>query len=79
MNSDPDVAAEALDIGAAGYLLKNSQGEELITAVREVVRGRHYVTPRIRQEMEKRFIQDPIAVSRPRHLTPRHREVLQII
>lgn len=79
MNSDPDIAAEALDIGASGYLLKNSQGEELIKAVREVVRGLSHVTPQIQQEMEKRFIQDPNSASRPRHLTPRHREVLQML
>src|SRR6516162_7886799 len=32
MNPDPDIASEALRIGAAGYLLKNSDGEELLKA-----------------------------------------------
>src|SRR6201999_3522299 len=32
MNSDPEVASEALRIGASGYLLKNSQGDELLLA-----------------------------------------------
>ena len=37
MNPDPDVASEALRIGASGYLLKNSREEELLQAVRNAV------------------------------------------
>jgi DNA-binding NarL/FixJ family response regulator len=79
MNPDSDIATEALRIGASGYVLKNSPGEELVKAVREVVRGMHYVTPAIRQAMEERFAYDPAAASRPRQLTPRHREVVQML
>lgn len=79
MNPDSDVAAEAFRIGAYGYLLKNSHGDELLNAVRDVVRGMTYVTPQIRQAMEERFIHDPKAASRPTHLTPRHREVVQML
>ena len=45
MSEDADVAAEALRIGASGYLLKNSAASELRQAIREVFRGRSYVTP----------------------------------
>jgi DNA-binding NarL/FixJ family response regulator len=79
MNPDSDVASEALRIGAAGYLLKNSRGDELLKAVRDVIRGMSYVTPQIRQAMEERFIEDPRSASKPRHLTPRHREILQML
>jgi DNA-binding NarL/FixJ family response regulator len=79
MNPDSDVATEALRIGASGYLLKNSGGDELLKAVRDVMRGISYVTPQIRHEMEDRFIQDPKAANRPRQLTPRHREIVQML
>lgn len=79
MNPDSDVAGEALRIGASGYLLKNSNADELLKAVRSVVRGMTYVTPKIRQAMEERFIQDPKAANRPVHLTTRHREILQML
>lgn len=79
MNPDSDVAREALRIGASGYLLKNSRGDEFLRAVRDVVKGTSYVTPQIRQEMEERFIRDPKAANRPRHLTARHREILQML
>ena len=79
MNPDSDIASEALQIGASGYLLKNSHGDELLKAVRDVVRGLSYVTPQIRQAMEERFIQDPQTADGPRHLTPRHREIVQML
>ena len=79
MNPDADIAGEALQMGASGYLLKNSQGDELLRAVRDVMRGMTYVTPAIKQAIEERFIQDPKSASRPRHLTPRHREIVQML
>ena len=75
----PDVAGEALRIGASGYLLKNSRGDELLKALRDVVKGMSYVTPQIRRVMEERFIRDPKAANRPMHLTTRHREILQML
>jgi DNA-binding NarL/FixJ family response regulator len=79
MNPDSDVASEALRVGASGYLLKNSPGDELLKAVREVMRGMSHVTPQVRQAMEERFIENPKAVGQARHLTPRHREILQML
>jgi DNA-binding NarL/FixJ family response regulator len=79
MNTDSDIAAEAFRAGASAYLLKNSQASELLQAVHDVVRGLSYVTPQIKRGMEERFIRDPKAVSRPKELTGRQREVLQML
>lgn len=79
MNSDVDVANEALRIGASGYLLKNSREHELVQAVRDAVRGLTYVTAEIRAAMEQSFIRDPRSLSRPKHLSDRQREVLQLL
>lgn len=79
MNPDSDVASEALRIGASAYLLKNSHGDELLKAVRDVVRGMSYVAPQIRQAMKERFNENPRTAARPKHLTPRHREILQML
>src|SRR3569832_2198263 len=38
MNRDPDMAGEAFRLGASAYVLKNSAGGELQTAIRQVVR-----------------------------------------
>jgi DNA-binding NarL/FixJ family response regulator len=79
MNPDPEVANEALRIGALGYLLKNSQGDELLQAVRNAMKGISYVTPQIGEAMEQSFIRDPKSLSRPRQLSDRQREVLQML
>ena len=79
MNADADIAAEAFRAGASAYLLKNSQPAELLQAIHDVVRGRSYVTPEISRAMEERFIRDPQAANRPRELTGRQREILQML
>jgi DNA-binding NarL/FixJ family response regulator len=78
MNEDPDIAREAVAHWASGYLLKKSAGSELITAIREALRGRSYVTPRVALRLQDEFVRDP----RPDHkkgLTPRQRQVLQLL
>jgi len=79
MNSELDYAKEALEIGASAYLLKNSLPSELLRAIRDVVKGRSYITPRITQALDEAFIRDPREVSRPTHLTSRQREILQML
>ena len=80
MHSDVTYAARAFEAGATGFVLKHSAASELITAIREALLGRTYVTPQIAgqwmQSSEKGFDhqQDPIQT-----LTPRQREVLQLL
>jgi DNA-binding NarL/FixJ family response regulator len=80
MHAEAQLAAEAFRAGASGYLLKSSAGEELITAIHEVVKGRAYVTPLITKDVLN-FLMG--AGRQPDHpsikLTPRQREVLQLV
>ena len=78
MNDDPDMAAEALRGGASGYLLKSSAGSELTTAVREAMRGRSYVTPLMLAGVVDSMMV-PRATSGVETLTPRQREVVQLL
>lgn len=79
MNPDLDVASEALRIGASGYLLKTSQGGELLDAIRNATKGISYVTPQIDQAMEQIFIRDPKSLTHSKHLTDRQLEILQML
>lgn len=76
MHPDVDYATEALDAGASGYVLKHSAPDELVTAVREALAGRTYVTPRIAGE-----VFDALRKGGPekQKLTTRQEEVLQLI
>ena len=79
MNSDPDIAAEALRLGASAYVLKNSAPSELLRAIHDVLSGACYVTPQISRALEESFIRDPRALDHPRVLSHRQREVLQML
>ena len=93
MHPDVSYAARALAAGACGFVLKHSAPGELLTAVREALGGRTYVTPRVEAELKRlkrpaadaaaspesaaaaaAVVADPIA-----RLTPRQREVLQLV
>lgn len=80
MHPDVTYAARAFAEGALGYVLKHSAPSELVTAIREVLRGHLYVTPMI----AKGLLGSLMSGSRQRHkvalkLTPRQREVLQLL
>lgn len=47
MYDDEDYLAESMEIGASGYILKESPADQLITAIREVHRGGSYLSPRL--------------------------------
>jgi DNA-binding NarL/FixJ family response regulator len=78
MNEDYELAAHALKHWASGFLLKKSAGTELIKAIREILKGNSYVTPKVAQRLLEEFVRDP-RPDRERHLTPRQREILQLL
>ena len=77
MHADAQLATEALRAGASGYVLKHSAGEELIRAIQEVVEGRVYLTPLLTKDVITTLTEP---TTQPAvQLTPRQREVLQLI
>jgi DNA-binding NarL/FixJ family response regulator len=80
MHADVQLAAEAFRAGASGYLVKQSAAEELITAIHEVVKGRAYISPLITKDVLN-FLMDAARGTERQavRLTPRRREVLQLI
>jgi DNA-binding NarL/FixJ family response regulator len=78
MNEDPDLAAEAFRAGGSAYLLKRSAGTELVTAIREAMKHRSYVTPLVTEGMLGSLMQST-SETPARQLTSRQREVLQLL
>ena len=79
MNEDPDLAIEAIRSGASGYLLKNSAASELIHAIQMALKEKSYVTPQIARGMQKAFVKGLRPKARAKSLTPRQREVVQLL
>ena len=69
-------AAEAIRLGASGYLLKVCEASELLFAIGEVMLGRTYLTPLVTKETMQLLLNTP-AIQSP--LTDRQREVLQLL
>lgn len=78
MHADARLVAEAFRCGGNGYVLKQSAGEELITAIRQVLAGREYVTPLVAAEAARR-LGERLDETLTLKLTPRQREVLQLV
>ena len=77
MKDDPNLAAAALNLGTVGYVLKHSAASELLKAISEVLRGRSYVTPKLKPE--NWAVREARAQQFSKGLTPRQREVLQLL
>lgn len=80
MNPDPDIAAEAFRRGASAYIVKTSAASEVVASVREVLRGRTYISPTIsREAIDLSLWQHKKVVDETQKLTDRQREVLQLL
>ena len=79
VSEDPDLAAEAFRTGASGFLLKNSAASELLQAIRDVSQGRSYVTPLATRDVLDTLLRQPESSRGTHELSPRQREVLQLL
>lgn len=86
MHKTEEYIVQALQAGASGYLLKDAAASELEKAVRAVLGGEQYLSPEASQRVadyEEKFgavpNQEGFHASTYAQLTPREREVLQLI
>lgn len=82
MQTDRVYLEEAFRAGASGYVVKQAAARELIDAIRTVLRGRRYVSPRLMEAMGGATPFEGGDESLPHFggkLTPRQREVLQLV
>ncbi len=86
MHSEPNFVTQAFRVGVSGYVLKQSVGSELVQAIREVVKGRTFVSPMVAQSLVDQAV-NPASSSAPgevkvgfaQTLSARQREVLQLV
>jgi two-component system, NarL family, response regulator NreC len=81
MYEDEEYLLQSLDVGASGYVLKDSPAPNLISAVREVYQGRKYLSPQVLDKLVD-FHPGPLGFhgqARSSTLTPREREVLKML
>ena len=80
MHAEADYVIEAFRAGAAGYLLKRAAASELLTAIREVLKGNLYVSPLVARETIDMFLASSTLKGKSSHgLTARQRQILQLV
>ena len=79
MHPDVTSATRALEAGASGYVLKHAASDELITAIRDALAGRRFVSPALRSPAVEERLIGPEEKTTGIELTPRQQEVLQLL
>jgi DNA-binding NarL/FixJ family response regulator len=73
-SDQPSVIKKMQDNGASGYLLKDAGKQEIMTALREVSKGKNFVSFSVAEVLKKKMPDDQLP-----GLTRREKEVLELI
>ena len=79
MHADPTFALEAFRAGASAYVIKASDAGDLLKALRESLKGGVYISPKIAKDVITAQLNRSGKLEDVTLLTPRQREVLQLV
>jgi DNA-binding NarL/FixJ family response regulator len=79
MHQEPAYARRALEAGAAGFVVKHSAPEELVMAIQAALKGQTFITPALASEVLRQARHEPRKGDDRQLLTPRQREILQLV
>ena len=79
MQSADSYVVEALQSGAAGYILKDTAPGELIQAIHTVIKGERYISPSLSQRVLNASFGKKVVIDPYETLTPREREILHLV
>jgi DNA-binding NarL/FixJ family response regulator len=82
LHADESLFYEAIDLGAKGYILKDSMLAAIVDGVRAVAKGQHYVTPALSTFLIKHRVRsEALAARHPglTGLTPTERRILRLV
>ena len=82
MYDDEDYLVQCMEVGASGYVLKDSPAQQLLAAIRDVHKGGSYLSPRMLSQLVDDFrSRIKTAHRQPRFatLTTREKEILKFL
>jgi DNA-binding NarL/FixJ family response regulator len=82
MYEDEDYLVQCLEVGASGYVLKDTPATQLLTAVKDVYKGGKYLSSQVLGKLVEDFrsrVRDTRMRPRMSTLTPREREILKLL
>ena len=82
-HSDPEYIEQVVKVGAMGYLVKQSSGEIVADAIRQLHKGKSFFTAAIAKYLKQDFLNSPDGIGLRKksaaELTTRESELLQMI
>jgi len=81
MYREEDMFAEAMELGAKGYVLKESAAADILQSLHAVAAGQHYISPALSGLLLKRAALKKTGPEAPgvEHLSPAERRILKLI
>ena len=79
MHAAPEYVLQALQAGATSFFVKDSTADELATAIRTTAKGETYLSPQVSRHVIEDYVRISGGTPAVKPLTPRQREVLQLI
>jgi len=79
MQSSEELAAEAMLLGASGYVVKTCTASEFMLAVRSVLRGKSYICSAVSEDKVNSLVWERKGRSFHKEVTPRERDVLRLL
>jgi two-component system response regulator NreC len=82
MYEDEDYLVQCLEVGASGYVLKDTPAAQLLSAVKDIYKGGKYLSPQVLGKLVEDFrsrVRDTRMRPRISTLTPREREILKLL
>lgn len=79
IHNEVEYLYKAVEIGVKGYVLKDSESDVLISAIRSVYEGESYIQPNMASLLFKKINNDESATVHNTRLTKREVEVLKLI
>jgi DNA-binding NarL/FixJ family response regulator len=83
MHETERIIVDALEAGARGIVLKSDAGENMVTAVESISKGRRFFTSRVAETVVEAYLSKKASTETDAHgqvvLTAREREVVQLL
>jgi DNA-binding NarL/FixJ family response regulator len=79
VHREPDLLNAALELGAKGYVLKDSAVSDIVAAIKAVAAGQYYTSPGMTSHLVNRRNAPPLDKSGINSLTPTERSILKLI
>lgn len=79
MHDTEQLIHKVLETGARGYVLKSDASRDLVAAVQALLERKTFLSPRVSKVVVEGYLRGPEIERRANRLTPREREVIQLV